>query len=56
MLEIFIVKADAPFFDIVVEDWMEYMDTAGEKSELGFYNFLFHTKKKTWAQARNEIA
>jgi hypothetical protein len=32
------------------------MDTEGEKSELGFYNFLFHAKQKTRAQAKKEIA
>jgi len=44
------------YADIFGEDWIEYMNTEGERSELGFYNFLFHTKQKTWAQARNEIA
>jgi len=44
------------YADIFGEDWTEYMDTKGEKSELGFYNFLFHSKQKSWAQAKNEIA
>lgn len=44
------------YADIFGEDWNEYMDTEGEKSELGFYNFLFNAKQKTRAQARNEIA
>jgi hypothetical protein len=44
------------YADIFGEDWNEYMDTEGEKSELGFYNFLIHAKQKTMAQARNEIA
>ena len=38
------------------EDWAEYMNTEGGKSELGFSNFLVHAKKKTKAQARNEIS
>ena len=44
------------YADIFGEDWIEYMDTEGEKSELGFYNFLFHAKQKTRAQAKKEIA
>jgi len=44
------------YADIFGEDWIEYMDTEGEKSESGFYNFLFHTKQKTRAQAKKEIA
>lgn len=44
------------YADIFGEDWAEYMETEGEKSELGFLNFLIHAKKKTRARARNEIA
>jgi hypothetical protein len=44
------------YADIFGEDWTEYMDTKGEKSESGFCNFLFHSKQKAWAQAKNEIA
>lgn len=44
------------YADIFGEDWIEYMDTEGAKSESGFYHFLVHTKQKTMAQARNEIA
>ncbi len=44
------------YADIFGEDWTEYMATDGEKSEQGFFNFLINTKKKTRAQARNEIA
>lgn len=44
------------YADIFGEDWNEYMETEGEKSELGFYNFLVNAKQKTSAQARNEIA
>ncbi len=44
------------YADIFGEDWKEYMDTEGVKSEFGFYNFLLNSKQKTSAQARNEIA
>ena len=44
------------YADIFGEDWTEYMETEGEKSERGFFNFLVHAKKKTKAQARNEIS
>ncbi|MCF7981163.1 MAG: HNH endonuclease [Pseudomonadales bacterium] len=44
------------YADIFGEDWNEYMETEGEKSELGFYHFLVNAKQKTIAQARNEIA
>jgi len=44
------------YADIFGEDWNEYMNTEGVKSELEFYNFLIHSKQKTMAQARNEIA
>jgi len=44
------------YADIFGEDWQEYMDSEGEKSELGFFRFLVHAKGKTTAQARNEIA
>jgi len=44
------------YADIFGEDWNEYMETEGMKSELGFYNFLINVKQKTRAQARNEIA
>ncbi len=44
------------YADIFGEDWNVYMDTEGEKSESGFYNFLIHAKQKTVAQARNEIS
>lgn len=44
------------YADIFGEDWSEYMETEGEKSEQGFWNFLVHAKNKSRAQARNEIA
>lgn len=44
------------YADIFGEDWNEYMETDGAKSEQGFYNFLINAKQKTRAQARNEIA
>lgn len=44
------------YADIFGEDWNEYMNTEGVKSELEFYNFLIHSKQKTMAQASNEIA
>jgi len=44
------------YADIFGEDWSEYMETEGEKSERGFWNFLVHAKNKSRAQARNEIA
>ncbi len=45
------------YADLYGEDWIEYMNTTpGEKSEMGFLNFLIHAKKKTMAKAKNEIA
>ena len=44
------------YADIFGEDWNEFMETEGEKSELHFYNFLINAKQKTRAQAKNEIA
>lgn len=44
------------YADIFGEDWAQYMDTEGEKSEAGFLNFLTNTKKKTKAKARFEIS
>jgi len=44
------------YADIFGEEWDQYMETEGEKSELKFFNFLLTTKRKTKAQARNEIA
>lgn len=44
------------YADIFGEDWNEFMETEGEKSELHFYNFLINAKQKTKAQAKNEIA
>ncbi len=44
------------YADIFGEDWDEYMNTKGEKSESGFYKFLVNAKHKTWAQCRNEIS
>ena len=44
------------YADICGEDWAEYMDTEGGKSEHGFFSFLVHAKRKTKAQARNEIS
>lgn len=38
------------------EDWAEYMETKGLKSEKEFLNFLMNAKRKTKAQARNEIS
>lgn len=44
------------YADIFGEDWTEYMNTEGEKSERGFFNFLVHAKEKTQAHARKEIS
>jgi len=44
------------YADIFGEDWNQYMETEGEKSELGFYYFLVNIKGKTKAKARNEIS
>jgi hypothetical protein len=44
------------YADIFGEDWNEYMETQGEKSEFGFSNFLVNAKDKTRAQANNEIS
>ena len=44
------------YADIFGEDWAQYMETEGEKSESGFFNFLVNTRRKTKAQARNEIS
>lgn len=43
------------YADIFKEDWAEFMEMEGEKSELQFFNFLVNSKKKTKARARNEI-
>jgi len=44
------------YADIFGEDWGNYMnETEGEKSEVGFFNYLISTKKKSKAQARSEI-
>ena len=43
------------YADVCKEDWEDYMSTEGEKSELGFLNFLVHAKGKTRAAARKEI-
>lgn len=44
------------YADIFGEDWAEYMATSGQKSEAGFSAFLAKAKKKTKAQANNEIS
>jgi len=44
------------YADLFGEDWSEYLDTEGEKSEAGFFNFLITSREKTRAQARNEIS
>lgn len=44
------------YADICGEDWEEYMETEGEKSEYGFFNYLVHGKNKTKTVAINEIA
>ena len=44
------------YADVFGDDWTEYMNMEGEKSEAGFFTFLLHTKNKTKAQARNEIS
>lgn len=46
------------YADIFGQDWTEYMDVEGkgEKSEQGFFDFLVHAKKKTRAQATNEVS
>lgn len=43
------------YADVFGEDWAEYIGTEGEKSESGFLKFLVYKRKKTKAQARNEI-
>ncbi len=43
------------YYDIFKEDWTNYMNTDGVKSEFGFFNFLIHAGKKK-AEAKNEIA
>ncbi len=44
------------YADIFGEDWADYMATSGQKSEAGFSTFLAKAKKKTKAQATNEIS
>jgi len=44
------------YADIFGEEWDLYMETEGEKSESGFINFLVNTKRKSRAQAKNELA
>lgn len=44
------------YADIFEEEWHEYMETEGVKSEKGFYNFLIRSKNKTAAQARREMS
>jgi len=44
------------YADICGEDWDQYMESEGEKSELGFFNFLHNTRQKTRANAINEIS
>lgn len=44
------------YADIFGEDWAEYMEADGQKSEAGFFSFLVKTKNKTKARARNEIS
>lgn len=44
------------YADIFGEDWTEYMERKGPKSEKEFLNFLINAKGKTKAQARNEIS
>jgi hypothetical protein len=44
------------YADIFGEDWNQYMETEGEKSEAGFLGFLTNVKGKTRAQARTEIS
>lgn len=44
------------YADIFGEDWNNYMETAGEKSEFGFLNFLINSRGKTKAEANNEIS
>jgi len=43
------------YADIFGEEWDQYMETEGEKSETGFFNFLINTKRKTKAKARAEV-
>lgn len=40
---------------ISIDDWEDYMQTSGAKSEKGFHSFLILNKKKTRSQATNEI-
>lgn len=44
------------YADIFGDDWKEFLNTEGEKSELLFFNFLINTKKKSKMQAKNEIS
>lgn len=43
------------YADIFGEDWSDYMETEGEKSEQGFFKFLINSRDRTKSQARNEI-
>lgn len=44
------------YADIFGEDWDQYMETEGEKSEAGFKGFLINVKGKTKTKARTEIS
>jgi len=44
------------YADIFGEDWNQYMETEGEKSEAGFVSFLVNIKGKTKAQSRKEFS
>jgi hypothetical protein len=44
------------YADIFGEDWTQYMETEGEKSEAGFLSFLVSSKGRSRSQARNEIS
>ncbi len=44
------------YADIFGEDWRDYLETDGPKSEAGFFSFLVRVKRKSRAQAKNEIS
>ncbi len=44
------------YADICGEDWEQYVELEGRKSEAGFVDFLINVKKMSWAKAKNEVA
>jgi hypothetical protein len=43
------------YADIFGDDWNEFLDTKGEKSELSFFNFLINMKNNSLSQNSNSI-